>query len=166
MRRHLRALAARFAQAAALALAALAAGAALGGAAATPIAVVLPVPAATIYPGDQISEEMLTEKQFYVQAGKPHAFVEDPAPVIGKVARRTLVAGKPIPNNAFSEPNLLTRGVATEALFVAGGLTISALVVPLQHGALGAVVQARNVDSGQVISGIVQADGTILVGGR
>ena len=166
MRRLLRIIATRFARAATLAAAALVAGAALGVAAAAPVAVILPVPAATIYPGDHISEEMLTEKQFYVQAGRPHSFVEDAAPVIGKVARRTLVAGKPIPNNAFAEPNLLSRGVATEARFVAGGLTISALVVPLQNGALGGVVQARNVDSGQVISGIVQADGTLLVSGR
>ena len=166
MKRLLRAFSTRLARAVALAAAASMAAAALTGAEATPTAVILPVPAATIYPGDHISEEMLTEKQFYVQAGRPHSFVEDPAPVIGKVARRTLVAGKPIPNNAFAEPNLLSRGVATEARFVSGGLTISALVVPLQNGALGGVVQARNVDSGQVISGVVQSDGTLLVGGR
>lgn len=166
MKRLMRVFSARLAAAAAVAVAASMGGAALSGAAATPTAVILPVPAATIYPGDHISEEMLTEKQFYVQAGRPHSFVEDAAPVIGKVARRTLIAGKPIPNNAFAEPNLLTRGIATEARFVSGGLTISALVVPLQNGALGGVVQARNVDSGQVISGVVQADGTLLVGGR
>ena len=86
--------------------------------------------------------------------------------MIGKVARRTLVAGKPIPNNGFVEPSLLTRGVTTEARFQSGGLTISALVMPLQNGALGAMVQARNIDSGQVITGVVQSDGTLLVGGR
>jgi flagella basal body P-ring formation protein FlgA len=155
----------RIARMAGLALSLVGAGAATAAAAGSSAAVILPVPAATIYPGDHISADMLTEKQFYVQAGRPHAFVEDPAPVIGKVARRTLVAGKPIPNNAFAEPHLLTRGVATEALFKSGGLTISALVVPLQNGSLGAVVQARNVDSGQIISGIVQEDGTLLVGG-
>ncbi len=166
MTRLICALSSRLVRVLALAATALSVAAGLGGAAATPTAVILPVPAVTIYPGDPISEEMLTEKQFYVQAGRPHSFVEDAAPVIGKVARRTLVAGKPIPNNAFSEPNLLSRGVATEAQFVSGGLTISALVVPLQNGALGSVVQARNVDSGQVITGVVQADGTLLVGGR
>jgi flagella basal body P-ring formation protein FlgA len=166
MKRLMRALPLRFARTVTLVAAALTVSAALGGATANTTAVILPVPAATIYPGDHISEEMLTEKQFYVQAGRPHSFVEDPAPVIGKVARRTLVAGKPIPNNGFAEPNLLTRGVATEARFQSGGLSISTLVVPLQHGSLGSMVQARNVDSGQVISGVVQADGTLLVGGR
>lgn len=150
----------------ALALAVVAADGALLPAAAAPTAVMLPVPATTIYPGDVITEEMLTERQFYVEAGQPLAFAEDPAPVIGKVARRTLVAGKPIPSNGFSEPNLVTRGVPAEAVFIAGGLTISGMVMPLQAGGLGAVVQARNLDSGKTITGIVQPDGTLLVGGN
>ncbi|MEW5422231.1 flagellar basal body P-ring formation chaperone FlgA [Amorphus sp. 3PC139-8] len=125
----------------------------------------LPVPAVTIYPGDHIGPEMLTEKAFYYDPDRPLAVVEDGAPLIGKVARRTLVAGKPIPNNSVGEPTLITRGKPVEARFEAGNLSISTTVLPLQSGALGALVQARNIDSGQVITGIVQADGSLLVGG-
>jgi flagella basal body P-ring formation protein FlgA len=36
----------------------------------------------------------------------------------------------------------------------------------LQAGALGAMIQVRNIDSGKVIVGLVQADGSVRVGGR
>ena len=124
----------------------------------------LPVPAVTIYPGDVIAAEMLTERAFYFDPNLPLAVLDSAAPILGKVARRTLVAGKPIPNNSFGEATLVTRGQPTEARYEAGNLTITATVMPLQSGALGSLIQARNLDSGQMIAGMVQADGSLLVG--
>lgn len=147
------------------ALLALALAATAGAVQAGQIQGLLPVPAVTIYPGDQIGPEMLTEKPFYYDPDRPLAVVEDGTPLIGKVARRTLVAGKPIPNNSVGEPTLVSRGKPVEARFESGNLSISATVLPLQSGSLGGLVQARNIDSGQVITGIVQADGSLLVGG-
>ncbi|MGX1309799.1 flagella basal body P-ring formation protein FlgA [Amorphus suaedae] len=138
--------------------------AAAGSALAAQVQGMLPVPSVTIYPGDVIAPEMLTERPFYYDPNLPLAVVDSAEPILGKVARRTLVAGKPIPNNSFGEPTLITRGQPAEARFEAGNLTISATVMPLQSGALGALIQARNLDSGQMIAGIVQADGSLLVG--
>lgn len=144
------------------AAAALAAG--ISAAVAGQVQGMLPVPAVTIYPGDLVSAEMLTERPFYFDPDRPLAVLDAAQPILGKVARRTLVAGKPIPNNSFGDPTLITRGQPAEARFEAGNLTISATVMPLQSGALGSLVQARNLDSGQMIAGIVQADGSLLVG--
>lgn len=36
--------------------------------------------------------------------------------------------------------------------------------MPLQNGSLGAPVQARNTDTGKVVVGIVQADGSLKIG--
>lgn len=146
-------------------LAAAVSAAAVGSASAGQVQGLLPVPAVTIYPGDLISGEMLTEKPFYFDPDRPLAVLDSAHPIIGKVAKRTLVAGKPIPNNSFEDPMLVSRGQPTVARFEAGTLSITATVMPLQSGSLGAMVQARNIDSGQMLTGLVQDDGSLLVGG-
>src|SRR5690606_10276953 len=83
---------------------------------------------------------------------------------VGLVARRTLPAGKAIPNNAVAEPDLVTRGSMTRAYYDDGMLSMEAMVLPLQNGALGDQVQARNPDSGKVIVGTVMADGSLRIG--
>lgn len=148
----------------AVAVAAVACLATAGSADAAQVQGMLPVPSVTIYPGDVIAAEMLTERPFYFDPNLPLAVIDSVAPILGKVARRTLIAGKPIPNNSFGDPTLITRGQPTEARFEAGTLIITATVMPLQSGALGSLIQARNLDSGQMIAGIVQSDGSLLVG--
>ncbi len=127
---------------------------------------ILPVPAVTIYPGDLIDESMLKEEKFLPGTRSLYPVADNLATLIGKVARRTLVPDRLIPNNAVAEPELVTRGSLTTAIFSASGLNMTAGVVALQSGSLGQVIQVRNIDSGRVISGVVQMDGTVRVGGR
>jgi flagella basal body P-ring formation protein FlgA len=124
----------------------------------------LPVPAVTIYPGDVVGDEMLTEREYPAGTAGRYPVAARRADVVGKVARRTLLAGRAIPNNGVAAPDLVTRGTATRAVFVEGALSIEAVVMPLQNGALGALVQARNTDTGKVVVGSVQADGTLRIG--
>ena len=56
----------------------------------------LPVPKITIYPGDAITGDLLGVKLFNQGADKLPV-IRNASEAIGKVARRTLVAGKPIP---------------------------------------------------------------------
>jgi flagella basal body P-ring formation protein FlgA len=147
---------ARAAVAAALAL--LAPAAAAGGEAPGGL---LPVPAVTIERGERITREMLTEKHFYFDPERPLAVLTDPSLAIGRAARRRLAEGKPIPANAFTDVKLVTRGKPTEARFRMGGLTITATVLPLADGAAGDLVQARNLDSGRTVTGVVGMDGAI-----
>jgi len=125
---------------------------------------VLPVPAVTIYPGDMISESVLKDRAFPENYRFRTAVVESPRILAGKIARRTLLPGEPIPLNAVDDPKLVTRGVQVAILFEEGGLSIVGIGIPLQSGALGETIQVKNVDSGRIITGRVQSDGRIRIG--
>lgn len=125
---------------------------------------ILPVPAVTIYPGDIINDSMLKDRTFPANYRFRTAVVESPRVLAGKTARRTLLPGEAIPMNAVDDPKIVTRGMQTAILFEEGSLSIVGVGIPLQSGAMGETVQVKNVDSGRVITGRVQADGRIRIG--
>ena len=125
---------------------------------------VLPVPSVTIYPGDTINESMLKDRTFPENYRFRTAVVESPRVLAGKMARRTLLPGEPIPMNAVDDPKLVTRGVQAQIVFEEGGLSIMGTGIPLQSGALGETIQVKNADSGRIITGRVQSDGRIRIG--
>lgn len=123
----------------------------------------LPVPSETIARGERITAGKLTEKHFYYDPDRPLSVLTDPREAVGRAARRTLVAGRPIPQDAVRRIALVRRGRPTEARFLAGNLVITTTVLPQADGGPGELVRARNVDSGRIISGIVAEDGAIEV---
>jgi flagellar basal body P-ring formation protein FlgA len=125
----------------------------------------VPVPNITIYPGDMIGDNLLVEKSFSVQPGQAWPVFKSRGELIGKVARRTLLPGKPIPLNSTREANAVSQGKPVTIVFQSGPLTITGQGMPLQSGSVGDVLSLRNVDSGAMIKGIVQADGTVRVSG-
>jgi len=125
---------------------------------------VLPVPAVTIYPGDTITESMLKDRTFPENYRYRTAVIESPRVLAGKMARRTLLPGEPIPMNAVDDPKLVTRGVQAQIVFEEGGLSIMGTGIPLQSGTLGETIQVKNADSGRIITGRVQSDGRIRIG--
>ena len=126
----------------------------------------LPVAAVTIYPGDTIAEAMLVDRAFPAGTAAGYPIVASRAELTGKVARRTLLAGKLIAKNAIAMPALVAQGTIVRAVYQDEGLVITAAALALQSGSLGAVIQVRNTDSGKVIIGSVQADGTVRVDGQ
>jgi len=122
------------------------------------------VPVKTIYPGQVISDTGLDEKLFYIKREAAALYVSQMEQVIGKVTRRTLVAGKPISLSAIAEPVLVERGQSVRMVFNAGSLTISSIGVALQPAGVGDVIRLRNADSGVVVSGRVEADGHVEIG--
>lgn len=126
----------------------------------------LPVPAVTLYPGDEITRAVLAEKFFYFDPDRPLPVVEDAGRLLGKVARRTLVAGKPVPRHGVGEPDLVVRGRPVEARFRRPGLVLSTTLVPLADGGAGEWVRARNPQTGRVVDGLVSRDGTLVVSPR
>jgi flagellar basal body P-ring formation protein FlgA len=124
----------------------------------------VPVPTVTLYPGDTIGAEQLTERRFRLSSRNMQAVALSRDIVIGKIARRTLVAGQVIPQNAVEDFQLVRRGVPIRVVFAEQGLTIVAYAEPLESGALGEMIRVRNVDTGTIIVGTVQADGSITVG--
>ncbi len=125
----------------------------------------LPVPAVTIYPGETIRRDMIKELHFLPNTRSRFPVVDSPHQLLGKVAKRTLVADRLIPTNSITEKELITRGSLATAHYRKGPLAMTASVVALEAGTLGQAIRVRNVDSGQVIVGVVEADGSVRVGG-
>jgi flagella basal body P-ring formation protein FlgA len=126
----------------------------------------LPVPSVTIYPGDVIGDSLLVDKTFSLRPGQDNLPVHKSRDeLIGKVAKRTLLPGKPIPLNSTREVETVRQGKPVAIVFQAGGLTITGQAIPLQSGRAGDLLSLRNMDSGATIKGIVQADGTVRVSG-
>jgi flagella basal body P-ring formation protein FlgA len=126
----------------------------------------LPVPAATIYPGDTISSALLVERQFRVTAASIAGIATNRAVVIGKQPRRRLLAGKPIPLAALGAPVVVRRGAAVSASYMDLGLSISASLVALRDGVAGDMIDARNAASGVIVRAVVRPDGTLQVSGE
>ena len=124
----------------------------------------LPVPRITIYPGDAIRSDHLAERLFHPRLQARIAVHQARDNLIGKVARRTLLPGQPIPINAVREPFLVVQGRNVQIVFQEGALTITGYAVALQSGSSGDIVSVRNVDSGTIVKGAIQPDGTVEVG--
>ena len=75
----------------------------------------LPVPVITIYPGDIIGAEMLADQSFPAGTSASSAILAQRQAIVGKIARRTLLPGKPIAANAIAEPDIVRRGTVTRA---------------------------------------------------
>lgn len=144
-----------------LAAVVLAGGAVQGAAAA---GLTLPVPTTTIYPGEIIDDSMIAELAVQPSQLGRMVVVPERAELVGKVARRTLLPGRPVPVIAVAEPDLVARGVPVEIVFQEGGLIILAQAMSLEAGQAGDVIRVRNLDSGLIVSAKVQPDGTVRVG--
>ncbi|HZP19776.1 MAG TPA: flagellar basal body P-ring formation chaperone FlgA [Bauldia sp.] len=125
----------------------------------------LPIAAVTIYPGQTIADAMLVDRDFPAGTADRYPIFGSREGLVGKVAKRTLPAGKLIALNAVSTPALVERGTIVQAVFRTPELTIATAALALEAGALDQAIQVRNIDTGKVIVGVVQADGTVRVGG-
>jgi flagellar basal body P-ring formation protein FlgA len=124
----------------------------------------LPVPRITIYPGDTIAADQLADRAFVAATVVRSAVFDDRQTLIGKVARRTLLPGQPIPVNAIRDPYLVNQGKSSLVVFETSGLVITMQAIALQNGIAGDVVTLRNPDSGVVIQGTVERNGSIRLG--
>ncbi len=124
-----------------------------------------PTPKSVIYPGDVIRDDMLAD---LAQGGPPDGggpFVEDRALIVGKVARLTLLPGHAIPFTGVSNRKVVANGAEVRLIYAEGDLLIVTTGAALQDGSVGEVVRVRNSDSGVTVSGAVQSDGSVKVGG-
>src|SRR6185295_4381864 len=69
----------------------------------------LPVPRVTIYPGDVIGEEHLTERAFIAHTVARSTVFDARQAVVGKVARRTLLPGQPILIAGVRDPYVVVQ---------------------------------------------------------
>ncbi len=134
-------------------------------ASAEPASFSFPVPAVTLRAGDVLSDELVSERKLFAneQALRTHFTARNA--VIGKVAKHVLLAGAAIPVNALREPFLFKEGERVELSFTSGDLAIRGFGIALQPGAVGQSVRLRNPETNIVVTGVVQADGSVSVGG-
>lgn len=123
----------------------------------------IPVPKAVIYPGDVIRDHMLTDRAFRGALSAKGNIVARRDGLVGKMARRTLLPGQPVPRIAVREPYLVRQGESRMATYRAGGLIISARITALEPGSAGEVISARNPESGLTIRAMVEPDGSLRV---
>ncbi len=124
---------------------------------------VLPTPRVTIYPGDHIYDNLLEERSFSFEIAPDGAGVENREAIVGKVARRTLLPGKPIPAIAIDNPKIVAIGAQVKIVFAESGLEITAYGMAMQAGAVGDLIRVRNQDSGLTVSGRVRSDGSVQI---
>jgi flagellar basal body P-ring formation protein FlgA len=124
---------------------------------------VLPVPRVTIYPGEVINDDLLSERAFIAHTVARTTVFDGRQDVVGKVARRTLLQGQPIVVGAVRDPYLVVQGKPVLLVFEAGGLTITSNALALQNGGAGDVVSVRNIDSGVTVTGTIATDGSVRV---
>jgi len=116
-----------------------------------------------IYPGDLIKEEMIIDRAFAPNMPGAAAFVSERPMAVGRIARRTLLPGQLIPINALEEQKIVTRGNVVKVVVEDGDLSIITYGSSLQSGSAGALIQLRNLDTGVIIRGIIQPDGSVRI---
>jgi flagellar basal body P-ring formation protein FlgA len=124
----------------------------------------LPVPRVIIYPGDVVSPAMIDERPLPVGSANLELVATSRAQVVGRIARRTLLPGQAITLNAVREPDAVKSGKPVTLVFRAGGLVMTSSAVAMQAGVVGDTISAQAQDSGAVVRGTVQADGTLRLG--
>ncbi|HTR14355.1 MAG TPA: flagellar basal body P-ring formation chaperone FlgA [Roseiarcus sp.] len=124
-----------------------------------------PTPKTVIYPGEVIRDDMLIDAAQGPARDTGGPFIESRALAVGKVARLTLLPGHAIPFAGVSNRKLVANGAEVRLIYAEGGLTIVTTGAALQDGASGDLVRVRNSDSGVTVSGVVEPDGTVNVGG-
>ncbi|MFY8105362.1 MAG: flagellar basal body P-ring formation chaperone FlgA [Elstera sp.] len=97
------------------------------------------------------------------QAGR--SYVVDPDRIIGKTARRTLLAGQPVRPGDLNSTMMVQKNAPITVNVVSGPMALAMQGKALDDGALGDMVRVLNIRSNKVLSGIVSAPGTVTVQG-
>lgn len=120
------------------------------------------VPNSTIYAGDEIGQSSVSA----VEVTNPNlapGYASSVDQVVGKVTRRTLLAGRTIPLNLLQEPFTVKRNTSVRLTFSAAHMQIAARGSPMQDAMAGDVIKVRNLDTGVTVTGTVMADGSVEV---
>lgn len=119
------------------------------------------VPRVVIQAGEMITARVVEKKALSVIPGVSYAVFEVPDRLIGRVARRTLRPGRAIPLDAVREASIISQGALLRVIYEFDGLSITGYATALQGGGQGDAISLRNSETGVVIKGAIQWDGTI-----
>lgn len=88
------------------------------------------------------------------------AGMEDP--IIGREARRTIYAGQPVTMDNTRPARLVTRNQIVTVKYIQGGLEITTTGRAMGEASLNEQVAVLNLQSRQMVQGIVQENGWVL----
>lgn len=91
--------------------------------------------------------------------------LRDATQVIGREARVTLYAGRPLRAADLGAPALVERNQNITLIFRRSGLSMHAEGRALARGGAGDVIRVMNLHSRTTITGVVQSDGSVVAGG-
>lgn len=123
----------------------------------------LPVPRETIYPGEVVTAERLTDRQFVTTPQSLMGVATSADEVVGKETRRRLARGMPISLGGLGTHLAIRRGSSALAYYRDEGFSISTQVIALSDGAEGDVIDARTLETGAVVKVQVLAGGELTV---
>ena len=92
----------------------------------------------------------------------PTGIIGDPQAVIGKTLRNSLAAGQPLRSDQLLAPLVIRQGQTVRVISAGPGFAVSAEGKALNNAAEGQVAQIR-MNSGQTVSGIAKADGSVEI---
>jgi flagellar basal body P-ring formation protein FlgA len=116
-----------------------------------------------IYPGQIISEGMLSVAEIGAGSQYGSDYAHDSRQLAGKLAARTILPGRPIALAQVRERDAVEAGRRVRITYKHAGLKISIQALALSSGSIGETIQLRNPDSGKPIAGLIRADGTVEV---
>ncbi len=105
---------------------------------------------------------VLSQNDFSLQSGElgQPGTLTDPAQAIGKTLKFAIGAGQILRQDMLRAPFVVTQGQTVEVRVRGAGFAIRSAGQALNNGAEGQGVQVR-MPSGQVVSGIAMADGSV-----
>lgn len=93
----------------------------------------------------------------------PYGYYNEPQPVVGQLARRTIAAATVVTPAMLQAPKLVKRGQLVSVIAEAGPLSIRTRGKALGDGKAGDLVRVRAEGSQRVVDGIVVSPGVVKV---
>lgn len=89
--------------------------------------------------------------------------ITDPAQAIGRAARNTVSAGRPLRSAELTKPHLVERNAFVTLVYEVPGITLTMRGKANEAGSEGDVVEVLNVQSKRVVHGVVTGQGRVVV---
>ncbi len=122
----------------------------------------IPVLKQSIDRGDVVTHNMLEMKEYRGQT-VPRFIIQNPGNVIGKESLRNVRAGMPLYTVQVREVPAVRKGTMAPVIFKKGRVQLSTDGLIMADAEVGDFVKVLNQDSKQMLQGVVQKNGAVLV---
>jgi len=111
------------------------------------------------------AQTILTDADLAVVKRVIPGMLQSVSDAVGQEARVSLYAGRPIRPDDIGPPAIIDRNQVVTLLYKRGSLTIAADARSLGRAGVGDLIRVMNLSSRSTVSGIVQSNGSVVVGG-